>query len=234
MTGPEARHIALVLRLAPGQEVEFFDGSGAVFSAVLEQTDKDLVRAAITRVRRNDSETKTPLILMQALLKGKKMDLLVQKATELGVHTFVPVLTRYCENHGNREHQHERWQRIMIEACKQCQRLSPMRILPVTALSQAKLMDGSLRVAAWEDEQEAALPATLPQTERPVYLFLGPEGGLHGEDLSLLHERHFSTFSLGPRILRGETAAIAAISIIQYLRGALQPAPLQHKEPCAR
>jgi 16S rRNA (uracil1498-N3)-methyltransferase len=223
ISGAEARHITSVLRLKPGQSVEFFDGKGAIFSAVLKTTGKELVTATITGVRRDSSTSTFPLTVAQSLLKGKKMDFLIQKATELGVHTFLPLVSKYCENHGDRQRQDERWQRIMIEACKQSQRSTPMTIKPVTALDSADFSSFSHRLAAWEEEMSTALPTCLATSPGPLCLFLGPEGGLHAEDLDILRQWRFTTSSLGPRILRGETAALAAMSIIQYLTGALQP-----------
>ncbi len=223
ITGPEARHIASVLRLRPGQSVEFFDGQGGVYAALLQTTDKNLVTATITETWREGSATKAPLTLAQCLLKGKKMDLLVQKATELGAEAFLPVVSKYCENHGDRDHQGERWQRIMIEACKQSHRTTPMTILPVTPLSQVDFTPFAHCLAAWEGEQQAALPTTFVD-QGAICLLLGPEGGLHAEDLQVLRHWNFATFSLGPRILRGETAALAAMAIVQYHAGALQPA----------
>ena len=231
VTGAEARHITSVLRLKPGQAVEFFDGKGAIFSAVFETTEKDRVVARITAVRQEEDLAASPLTVAQCLLKGKKMDFLIQKATELGVQTFLPVVSRYCENHGDRRHQEERWQRIMIEACKQCHRSAPMRIEPVTALAQADFSACTHRLAAWEQEQTAALPTSFIGQPGAVCLFLGPEGGLHSEDLQILQQQQFTTFSLGPRILRGETAALAAMSIIQYLTGTLQPAAETEPDP---
>ena len=231
VTGAEARHITAVLRLKPGQVVEFFDGRGTVFAAVLEKTDKERVLARITAVRQEEEHAASPLIVAQCLLKGKKMDLLIQKATELGVHTFLPLVSKYCENHGDRRHQEERWQRIMIEACKQCHRAAPMRIAPVESLERADFSTCSHRLAAWEQEQSAALPTAFLDHPGALCLFLGPEGGLHEEDLQILRQWHFTTFSLGPRILRGETAALAAIAIVQYLTGALQPAASTESNP---
>ena len=221
--GQEARHIAVVLRLRPGDVVEFFDGSGTVFSATLDLVKKEHITATITGIHQADDQHCSSLVVAQALLKGKKMDFLIQKATELGVGTFLPLITKYCENHGNREHQAERWHRIMLEACKQCLRLSPMDILPLCLLNDADFPPATLRLAAWEGERSAPLPASLAQASTPVCLFFGPEGGLHDEDLTQLHNHRFSTFSLGPRILRGETATLAAISITQYMTGVLQP-----------
>lgn len=224
LTGPEARHIASVLRLRPGQAVEFFDGLGGVYAAVLQTADKNQVTATITGTRQEDMIVRSPLTLAQCLLKGKKMDLLVQKATELGVQAFQPVVSRYCENHGDRDHQEERWRRIMIEACKQSHRTLPMTILPATALAQIDFVPFVHRLAAWEEEQLAPLPTNFADHPGPICLLLGPEGGLHADDLQVLRQAEFTTFSLGPRTLRGETAALAAVSIVQYLAGALQPA----------
>lgn len=216
--------MTLVLRMKPGQAVEFFDGNGTVFSAVLQSTENNLVTASVTGMQQDTTDVHPPVYLAQALLKGKKMDFLVQKATELGVHTFMPIITRHCENHGNRDQQTGRWQRIMIEACKQCHRLIPMQIAPVTPLDQADFAAG-IRLAAWEGERTASLePALIAAAKGPICLFLGPEGGLHPEDLTALQRASFTTFSLGPRILRGETATLTALAIVQYLAGALQPA----------
>ncbi len=220
--GAEARHITLVLRLQPGQSVEFFDGQGTVLTAILQTTDKHLVTAKIVAHRREEQIDRTPLILAQCLLKGKKMDLLVQKATELGVRTLLPLVSRYCDNRGERDPL-ERWQRIMIEACKQCHRATPMEIAAVTSLDQADFSTFTHRLVAWEGERSAPLPTDFIDTPGSLCLLLGPEGGLQSSEIELLRERLFVPFSLGPRILRGETAALAAVAIVQYLSGSLRP-----------
>ncbi|MDD2463121.1 MAG: RsmE family RNA methyltransferase [Desulfobulbus sp.] len=222
ISGQEARHMAMVLRLKPGQTVEFFDGQGLVHTAVLKAADKHQVLADIVDTRREEQQTLSPLTLAQCLLKGKKMDLLVQKATELGVQTFLPLVSRYCENRGDRNPV-ERWQRIMIEACKQCHRATPMEIAPVTLVEEADYSMHAHHLVAWEEEQSAPLPTDFIHAPGPICLLLGPEGGLHADEIAVLQERDFSPFSLGPRILRGETAALAAVSIVQYLSCALMP-----------
>lgn len=223
LTGTEARHIASVLRLKPGQTVELFDGRGSVHTAVLEAVDKNQVILTIEQTRIESHGGSFPLTLGQCLLKGKKMDLLVQKATELGVHTFWPLVSHYCENQGERSQQVERWQRIMIEACKQCHRATPMSILPVTPLAHADFSAFRHRFAAWEEERETILSNRFTEQPGPMCLLLGPEGGLHADDLRTVRQWAFTTFSLGPLILRGETAALAATAIVRYLSGGLQP-----------
>ncbi|MDR2551237.1 MAG: 16S rRNA (uracil(1498)-N(3))-methyltransferase [Desulfobulbus sp.] len=223
LAGPEAHHLAVVLRLAPGQTVELFDGTGAIHTALLQAVDRARVIAEITATRHEQQAVASPLTLAQCLLKGKKMDFLVQKATELGVHVFVPLESRYCENRGDREHQHERWQRIMLEACKQCHRATPMHILPVTPLARFDIAAYVHRLVAWEGERTAPVPAALAKRLGPICLVLGPEGGLHADELATLRQQQCATFSLGPQILRGETAALVATAIIQYLVGSLNP-----------
>nr|WP_321465647.1 RsmE family RNA methyltransferase [uncultured Desulfobulbus sp.] len=222
ISGQEARHMAMVLRLPPGRRVEFFDGHGLVHTAVLTEVGKHGVIAEVVDTRREELSVRTPLTLAQCLLKGKKMDLLVQKATELGVQTFLPVVSRYCENRGDRNPV-ERWQRIMIEACKQCHRATPMEIAPVTPLAEIDTVPYVYRLVAWESELCAPLPTDFADQPGAICLLLGPEGGLHASEVAALQEQRFAAFSLGPHILRGETAALAAVSIVQYLSGALKP-----------
>ncbi|QQG65054.1 RsmE family RNA methyltransferase [Desulfobulbus oligotrophicus] len=227
LTGAEARHIASVCRLKAGHKVELFDGEGNVYTTVLETVDKNSVTLVIEEARFEITVEQSPLTLAQGLLKGKKMDLVIQKATELGVHTFLPLESRYCENQGARNRQLERWQRISIEACKQCHRTAPMRILPVTPLAQADFSIFRHRLVAYEDEKISALPQHLSKQPGAICLVLGPEGGLHAEDLHVLQQWNFTVFSLGRLILRAETAALAATAIVRYLSGGLEPVDRQ-------
>ena len=224
LEGHEARHLAQVLRLGPGDLVEFFDGAGHVYLVELTSVAKQQVIGRIQVIRpARGLGSAAPLTVAQSLLKGKKMDFLVQKLTELGVYAFAPIVSSRCENHGQREHQIERWHRIMLEACKQCHRDEPMLIRPVLPLSELDTDPFLHRLAAWENEPEQGLPPDLGAHAGPICLLLGPEGGLGAEDLNLLQQRQFRTISLGALILRGETAALAAVAIIQYQTGALRP-----------
>ncbi len=221
LTGPEAKHMVSVLRLQPGQQVEFFNGTGEVFAAIITVVAKNRLTAKITSTQYVSAPTTPHLTLVQSLLKGKKMDFLIQKATELGVHSFLPLETRYCENRGKRQQQHSRWQRIMIEACKQCQRLYPMHIAPVSSLNKADFTPFTHKYLAWENEEGASLPDHIRTATGSICIVIGPEGGFHHHEIQFFTDAGFQTFSLGPLILRGETAALSAISIVQYLTGAL-------------
>jgi len=223
ITGSEARHITTVLRMQPGSRLELFDGKGTIICGQIEQLTSRTVSIHILS-RTLAADNTIPLTLAQAMLKGKKMDFLVQKATELGVHTFIPLITRYCAKRVHNERQGQRWQRIMLEACKQCGRPVPMQIKEPVALGELPCAGDSNLIMPWEDEDSSPLSPALVHNRRPTILLIGPEGGFHREEISLARDMAFTTVSLGPRILRAETAALAAVSIIQHLNHNLQPA----------
>lgn len=222
LIGSEARHITTVLRMQPGTEVELFNGRGTIIRGeVLQVTSREVI--IHVRSRRTQHESATPLTLAQAMLKGKKMDFLIQKATELGIHTFIPLITRYCEKRVHGKQQLDRWQRIMFEACKQCRRPIPMQIKEPVSIERLPLSQNSNLIMPWEDEDSRPISPALLHDNQPTLLLIGPEGGFHPNEVSLARNLSFCTVSLGPRILRAETAALAATSIIQYLNHNLEP-----------
>ena len=222
LSGQEARHLAQVLRLKGGAEVEFFDGTGCIVQARLAEVTPNRVTAQVLAARREEPEAFPRLVLVQALLKGKKMDLVVQKANELGASELIPLVTRFCEKREGGEAALARWQRILIESCKQCRRAVPMQIRPVQTLAEADFSWAATRLVAWEGEKRQGLPlARLGADSSPICLLVGPEGGLHAEEVAHLAAQGFTAFSLGAQILRAETAALAAVSLIRYLSGAL-------------
>lgn len=222
ITGSEARHIATVLRMQPGTEVELFDGRGTIIRGeVLQITSREVL--IHVRFRRTQHDSASPLTLAQAMLKGKKMDLLIQKTTELGVHTFIPLITRYCEKRVQGRQQLDRWQRIMFEACKQCKRPIPMQIKEPVWFERLTLPESSNLIMGWEDEDSRPLSPALLHDNQPTLLLIGPEGGFHPDEISLARNLGFCTVSFGHRTLRAETAALVATSIIQYLNHNLEP-----------
>ncbi|RUM34071.1 MAG: 16S rRNA (uracil(1498)-N(3))-methyltransferase [Desulfobulbus sp.] len=225
ITGPEARHIATVLRITPGTVVELYDGQGAAILAKIEQVSGREVLLHMLSRKQIISDS-PPLILVQALLKGKKMDFLIQKATELGVSTFIPLVTRYCDKMiKNTTRQTERWQRIILESCKQCGRPVAMKLEAPAFLEQLNFPADTTLIMPWEEEKSCPLTAQIIQQGSPTLLLVGPEGGFHPDEAALAKQMGFTTISLGPRILRAETAALAATSIIQFMSHNLDPSP---------
>ncbi|MBW2328245.1 MAG: 16S rRNA (uracil(1498)-N(3))-methyltransferase [Deltaproteobacteria bacterium] len=231
ITGSEARHISTVLRMQPGMEVELFDGSGAIIQGEILQVSSQEALIHV-RSRRTQHDSATPLTLALAMLKGKKMDFLIQKATELGVHTFIPLITRYCEKKVHGKQQLDRWQRIILEACKQCRRPIPMRIKKPLSIECLSLPENSNLIMGWEDEDSRPLSPALLRDNHPTLLLIGPEGGFHPDEVSRARDQGFCTVSLGPRILRAETAALAAVAIIQYLNNSLEPHRRDAEKSC--
>ncbi len=222
ITGSEARHIKTVLRMRVGAEVELFDGKGGRIAGEITQIGSREIVIQILSRRTDPQNTAPSLTLIQAMLKGKKMEMLIQKSTELGVHTFVPLITRYCEKRVQGE-RGERWQRIMLEACKQCGRPVPMQIMKAVSLEQLSRPTDCNRIMAWEDEDSCALTPDLFRDNTPTTLLIGSEGGFHPSEISHCRDLGFDTVSLGSRILRAETAAIATVAIIQHLTHNLDP-----------
>lgn len=218
ITGDEAKHLRKVLRLGPGDLIMLIDGTGVTYKAQISEVGKAATRAIILQ-RATDTPPPPYLHLGQAVLKKKKMELLLQKTTELGVSTIQPFISQHCSLTYDPDSQSERWHKIIIESCKQCKRATPPQILPT--ISFDNLLAGSThheeKILLWEDEPTnrfSPFPNSLP---RNISLLIGPEGGFSQQEITKSRTSGFQTITLGPRTLRAETAAIAAITISQYL-----------------
>ncbi|MFH1019522.1 MAG: 16S rRNA (uracil(1498)-N(3))-methyltransferase [Pseudomonadota bacterium] len=239
LTGPEAHHLRTVLRLSPGDPIIFFDGTGARYQARIERILKDRVTATIIG-QDQDLPPKVRVHLGQALLKGQKMDLVLQKATELGVDTIWPFYSEYGIHKSPKDAQMERWQRIVLEACKQCDRAKPPEIHAAREITDLMIHPPpcDARLIFWEHEARKTLDEALIGKRkdcRSLFFLLGPEGGFSKTEVACAHEEGFAPVSLGPRILRAETATLAATAILQFTLGNLSPVPPENQEktPCA-
>jgi len=220
----ESRHISRALRLAPGTMVELLDGSGLVYSAELVEVGRQVL-ARISGVRSEQEKEAVALYIGQGQLKGQKMDTVVQKCTELGVSRLMPFWSSRCQGklqelQGAKKL--DRYQRIVESACKQCFRSDLMVVDPprnFTELLRAfSAEEGQLRLLFWEEEREFSLhDLIVPDTVREVVILLGPEGGLSVEEAESAKANGWISVSLGRRILRAETATIAAASLVQFL-----------------
>ncbi len=218
LTGQEAQHISRVLRMTVGDQVELFDGTGAIFRARLISVHKNRVCAEIENCEHEErSLSPYPLSLMQALLKGKKTDFVLQKATELGVEECILFRSRYCAAAEITPQQQERWQRIILESCKQCRRPVPMKLTLSPDLQAIPLDPFVYKFIAHEDERKTAGQLNLSAAAGAICIFIGPEGGWSNKETEYLLGMNCTPVSLGEFILRGETAAVAACSILKYL-----------------
>jgi 16S rRNA (uracil1498-N3)-methyltransferase len=217
-----ATHLLRVLRLGEGDEVLLFNGDGHDYRARIHSVSKRSAEVRIEACIAVERESPIQVTLAQALARGEKMDWVLQKATELGVTRIAPVVTERTEvrldaERADRRLQH--WRGVVASACEQCGRARLPQIEEPSALGdflvQSKAQ-GHL-ILALDPEGEHRLSA-LPAFER-LSLVIGPEGGLSPRDLAQLRAAGAQGLRLGPRILRTETAGIAALAALQALRG---------------
>jgi 16S rRNA (uracil1498-N3)-methyltransferase len=220
IAGAELRHLR-TLRLGPGERLLVFDEHGDEHEVRLERLGGREAEAAILSTHRPARESRLDLTLAPALLKGAKMDLVVEKATELGVRRVAPVLARHAVGQGVRV---ERWRRIAVAAAKQCGRTEvPAVDAPVPLGDLVRWPWPGLRLLAWEGERDVPL-AALPATAAAVVVVVGPEGGFTEAEVADARAHGFTTVTLAPRVLRAETAAIAATALCQHRWGDLSTA----------
>lgn len=225
ITGREARHITRVLRMGPGDRFVLLDRGGLRFQVLIKSVNQGNVIVLLERSLPAPPASPVHVFIGQAMLKSGAMDLMVQKTTELGVntiHAFLSERTVVRPRADKRENRVNRWQDIAIAASKQSDRSRPPDIRPVmafTELLQTSLPEQTLKIILWEEEKrrdlKSILRSTLPRS-KAVLVLVGPEGGFTPKEVSLAREAGFLSVSLGPQILRAETAAIAVAAVLNY------------------
>jgi 16S rRNA (uracil1498-N3)-methyltransferase len=218
---PEAsHHLARVLRMQCGDALIVFNGEGGEFPATITAVDKRTVQIATEQIRENAPESPLRLQLGIAMSKGERMDWIVQKATELGVARIVPLISERVELklHGERaDRKLAHWRGIAIAACEQCGRNRLPEIGEVQTLAQWLEQTEAEAKFVLHHRTEAALDAAAKPAS--VALLVGPEGGLSESEIATAERKGFAPLRLGPRVLRTETAPLAAISVLQYVWG---------------
>ena len=224
--GEELAHLRKVLRLEPGDHVTVFDDTGWEHDAVIRSFSADQGDIDILRSSRPERESSLQITLALGLTKGEKMDLVVGKATELGVQTFVPFVSTYTVpklNDRKIETRSGRWQKIALSAVKQCGRTRVPKILSLCEFRELvrQPWTDTLKLLFWEREGRLTLKQVYEaeRDARAILLVIGPEGGFSSIEADEAQHHGFESVQLGRRILRAETAALAALSVVQFLWG---------------
>lgn len=234
----QARQMASVLRLAPGATVTALDNSGWQFQVALTTVGPTEAVGTVQARTLVSSEPRTKITLWLGLIRGPRLEVVLQKATELGVTAFHPVACQRCVVSAGDElspARIERWQRIIVEAAEQSGRGKLPLLAPSVTFTQACERVSGLSIMLWEEERERGLRSVLERrtgdgppgragaAARPfsVNLFVGPEGGFAPGEVELARLRGITPVTLGTRVLRAETASIAAVAAILFAQGDL-------------
>jgi 16S rRNA (uracil1498-N3)-methyltransferase len=228
IVGEEVEHLRRVLRFGPGDSVTLFDDDGQEHTGIIRDLRASEAEVEILASYQTDRESSLQVALALALTKGEKMDWVIEKATELGVRTIIPFVSSHTVpklDDRKIEKRGERWQKIALSAAKQCGRTRVPAILPLSHFRELVEQPGTdtLKLLFWEQETRRTLKqvhASRPDATS-ILLAIGPEGGFSSEEASLAITHEFQSIHLGRRILRAETAAITAISLVQFLWGDL-------------
>ncbi|MBI2863262.1 MAG: 16S rRNA (uracil(1498)-N(3))-methyltransferase [Chloroflexi bacterium] len=233
-TGPVVHQLTHVLRLTPGDAVKVLDNSGWEYEVELGACQKDQVQGTVRRKSLVSTEARTKVSIYQALLKGAKYELVLQKGTELGVVGFVPMVCERCvpgDTEAVGDSKLKRWEKIILEAAEQSRRGKLPRLMRPVGFREACRSAEGLSLLPWEGEKVMGLKAALrkaqvgqklgPQRPFSVNLFIGPEGGFSPGEIDLALSAGVIPVSLGPRICRAETAGLAAAAAVLYEMGDL-------------
>ena len=213
-----SHHLARVLRVAVGEEITVFNGEGGEYPATISAVNKKTVAVDLGEFLECDRESSLDITLAQGISRGEKMDYTIQKAVELGVKTIIPVFTERCNVKLDAERSEKRlqhWQSVIISACEQ----SGRNRIPYIAAPQS--LDNWLPTITADICLSLSPHAVTPlknmniSSSSRVVLLIGPEGGLSDREMSQAERYHFQPLRLGPRVLRTETAALAAIAALQ-------------------
>ena len=238
ITGSDVNHIKNVLRMRPGEKIRVSSSSRDMFCEIAELTD-DFVQADILDEEAPDTELPSQIYLFQGLPKGDRMEYIIQKSVELGVHEIIPVAMKYCVvklDAKKAAAKAARWQEIAKSAAKQSKRSRIPVVREPVNYREAVALAGELDVVLLPYENERGMAATREVMERiapgqSVGIFIGPEGGFDPSEIALAKEEGMHLVSLGKRILRTETAGLATLSILMYHIESVSEAEEERDQP---
>jgi 16S rRNA (uracil1498-N3)-methyltransferase len=220
--GSEVRHIRRVLRLKAGDRIVVFNGSAQEYEGTIVEEGPSSIVIQIQNIFSSKTESHLEITLAQSLLKGEKMDYLIQKATELGVKEIIPFFSSRSVpllDKSKKLKRYHRWEKIAVEASKQCGRVVVPKIGPLQDYSEIlqTASPDSLRLILWE-RGGASLKEILKESKEKTKIFfiVGPEGGVSNEEVEQARGIGFIPVTLGKRILRSETASLCLLGVLQY------------------
>jgi len=220
ITDEKAHYLLSVLRCRKGDHLIVFDGSGTCFMTVIKEARKREIFAEILETFSCNLESTLHSILVQGILKGEKMDIVIQKTTELGVNEIVPAVTERSQLRDTRRV--KRWRKIAEEASRQ----SGRSVVPVVSepVELKKVLTSCASQSTHQgfifyEEGGISLKHTMHDASHSLHICVGPEGGFTKEEVNFAEEKGLTVISLGKRILKAETAAISAVTLVQYLFG---------------
>ena len=231
ITGKQVHQLRDVLRMAEGDRILVLDNSGWQYEVELRRVDREQVEGIVREKSLSVSEPGTEVTLYQALLKAEKFEFILQKGTELGIASFVPMVCERCVAGRAKDvsdRKLNRWQRIIAEAAEQSRRGKLPLLKPALLFAQACQSVVGFSLLAWEGEQALGLRAALQGQKAKdissVNLFIGPEGGFSPAEVEFARGCGALPITLGRRVLRAETAGLVAATAILYECGDLDPA----------
>ena len=227
LTGPDAAHMCKSLRMKPGDTVTLCDTKGFDYRCVVQRLSPEEAALTIIDKYQCENEPSLSVILYQGLPKGEKMDWIVQKAVELGVSQIVPVRMERCVSRPDgksAQKKADRWQKIAVEAAKQCGRGIRPQVCPPVDFQQAlaQAVQAQAFLFCYEGGGESVARFVTRET-KTVAVWIGPEGGFSLPEVEAVQSAGGVPITLGKRILRTETAPLAALSVIMYASGNMEP-----------
>ena len=223
ISGDEFIHIYRVLRLGVNDQIELFDENENEYRCRINEIQKKEMQVEILEKFKNTKESLVEIYLFQSIPKGSKIDLIIQKTTELGVNSITPIKTKRGLVLESRKS--ERWSKIALEACKQCGRSKPPVINNFIDFKDIPdlLKKEDLNLLFYENQKSGLKEHLIGNRTdyKKINLIIGPEGGFTDQEIVYAEKNGITIVGLGPRILRVETASITAVSVIQYHFGDL-------------
>ena len=224
LTGEDFRHLTKSLRARLGDAVTVSDGRGAEYLGVFASADGDSAEIALTEKRSSRGEPDIRVTLCVSMPKGDKLEFVTQKAVELGAAAVWPVLSDRSVSRPDPQaatRRIERLRRVALEAAKQCGRGAVPQVLPLTSFAEAASSAPGKKILFYEGGGAPLAALAAPET-KTYTLFIGPEGGFTPEEVALAERCGACRATLGPRILRAETAPLAALAILMHLTGNME------------